>query len=911
LARLSPIIEQDVHRVAEPLERLKTALADRYRLERELGAGGMATVYLAHDLKHDRKVAVKVLRPELAAVIGAERFLSEIKTTANLQHPHILPLFDSGAADSFLFYVMPFIEGESLRDRLIREKQLPINDAVRIASEVASALDYAHRHHVIHRDIKPENILLHDGQALVADFGIALAASKAGGTRMTETGMSLGTPHYMSPEQAMGEREITARSDVYALGAITYEMLLGEPPFTGPTAQAIVAKVMTEKPAPIRSRRETVPREVEDAALTALAKLPADRWSSAAEFGAALRGNAPGRSTVVTPAVAPMTTVVAGSRAAMWIAVAVAAVATAVASLLAFRPSHQPAAPVTRLSLDLPDLRVNIPAYYGSAITLAPDGSRIAFVAQPTGAPGRLMVRERGELESRAIEGTEGADGPFFSPDGRWIGFTAQGKLYKVAVRGGAPVLLSDSSAGNQASGTWLADDRIVFTSNTRLRIMSATGGRIEALDPAGSIASSLTFPTALPRTDAILVSECSTNCIRMTLEALHLDTHARDTILDNAARGWYLPTGDLVAILQDGTLVGGPFDLKTLRFKAPPVPLLTGIHLEIGITPEVAIADDGTLVYLPSAQSGDGTIGSLVARVDRTGKATAVDRDWKEVFSSMALSPDGRRLAVSILTNSANQLWVKQLDAGPLTRLSFDASLNYRPAWRPDGRTLSYTSNREGLSSHLFSIRADGSSKPERLFPGDTTQVDEAVWSKDGRSVVYRTGVSAGFRDVYARALSGDTSRITVAAGPYDEYMPALSPDGRWIAYVSQESGREEVYVRPFPGTDRARWQISTAGGVAPAWSHSGRELFYVSRTDSLVAVEVSGVPDFKTGATRALFSTGPYVLLPYHRAYEVTSDDRGFLMFQRSGITGAQANRLTVVLNWFGEARAKMQAR
>jgi eukaryotic-like serine/threonine-protein kinase len=235
--------------MSAPLDRLAAALADRYRIERELGAGGMATVYLAHDLKHDRKVAVKVLRPELAAVIGAERFLSEIKTTANLQHPHILPLFDSGAADSFLFYVMPFIEGESLRDRLNREKQLPITDAVRIATEVASALDYAHRHNVIHRDIKPENVLLHDGQALVADFGIALAASKAGGSRMTETGLSLGTPHYMSPEQAMGQREITPRSDVYALGAMTYEMLLGEPPFTGPTAQSIVAKVMTEKPA--------------------------------------------------------------------------------------------------------------------------------------------------------------------------------------------------------------------------------------------------------------------------------------------------------------------------------------------------------------------------------------------------------------------------------------------------------------------------------------------------------------------------------------------------------------------------------------------------------------------------------------------------------------------------------------
>ncbi|MFM9014632.1 MAG: serine/threonine-protein kinase, partial [Gemmatimonadota bacterium] len=253
-------------------------------MERELGAGGMATVYRATDLKHDRRVALKVLRPELAAVIGAERFLTEIKVTANLQHPHILPLHDSGEAGGFLFYVMPYIEGESLRDRLTREQQLSVADAVRITGEIASALDYAHRHGVVHRDIKPENILLHDGRALVADFGIALAASRTAGARMTETGMSLGTPTYMSPEQAMGEREITARSDVYALGCVAYEMLAGEPPFTGPTAQAIVARVMTERPRTLRAQRATVPAHVEAAIQMALEKLPADRFPTVAAF---------------------------------------------------------------------------------------------------------------------------------------------------------------------------------------------------------------------------------------------------------------------------------------------------------------------------------------------------------------------------------------------------------------------------------------------------------------------------------------------------------------------------------------------------------------------------------------------------------------------------------------------------
>jgi serine/threonine protein kinase/Tfp pilus assembly protein PilF len=279
---------------------LATALQDRYRLDRELGQGGMATVYLAHDLRNNRPVALKLLRPELAAILGAERFLKEIETTANLQHPHILPLFDSGAAHpshpersegslSFLYYVMPYVDGESLRDRLTREKQLPIDEALRLATEIAGALDYAHQQGVIHRDIKPENILLSRGHALVADFGIALAVREAGGARLTETGLSVGTPQYMSPEQATAERQLDARSDIYSLGAVLYEMLAGEPPFTGATGQAVIAKLMTERPTRLRIVRATVPDAVDDAVARALAKVPADRFPTAAAFAAALR----------------------------------------------------------------------------------------------------------------------------------------------------------------------------------------------------------------------------------------------------------------------------------------------------------------------------------------------------------------------------------------------------------------------------------------------------------------------------------------------------------------------------------------------------------------------------------------------------------------------------------------------
>ena len=289
------------------ISRLTVSLSSRYAIEREIGEGGMATVYLARDLRHDRHVALKVLKPDLGAVLGVERFLSEIKVTANLQHPNLLPLFDSGEADGLLYYVMPFVEGESLRSRLDREKQLPIEEAIRISIAIANALGYAHSHGVIHRDLKPENILLQAGQPVIADFGIALAVSKAGGNRITQTGLSLGTPAYMSPEQATGDRVIDARSDIYSLGAMTYEMLTGEPPHTGNTSQAVIARMLTEKPRPIRTTRAAVPEDGETTVKRALEKLPADRFSDVREYSEGLQGRgdftaAAAAATVAAPA---------------------------------------------------------------------------------------------------------------------------------------------------------------------------------------------------------------------------------------------------------------------------------------------------------------------------------------------------------------------------------------------------------------------------------------------------------------------------------------------------------------------------------------------------------------------------------------------------------------------------------
>jgi len=376
--------------------RLAAALADRYRIERELG--GMATVYLAQDMRHDRRVAVKVLRPELAAVIGADRFVQEIKTTAALQHPHILPLFDSGQADGFLYYVMPYIEGETLRSRLDRDHQLGVDEAVKITTEVADALDYAHRHGVVHRDIKPENILLHEGEAVLTDFGIALAVKEAGGNRLTETGISLGTPQYMSPEQATGERHLDARSDVYSLGAVLYEMLAGEPPVTGPNVQAMIAKLMTERPTRLRVVRDTVSEGIDNAVARALSKVPADRFPSASEFAQEL-GHPEGTTSAQ-----------AGTRR-RWITIAmvgIVAVVLAMASWVALRgrPTAIPAFTPQYEQLTT-DGNARSPA-------VSPDGTRLAYVArdcdQHERCTDRLVVRDIGGAGSITVLRGSGID---------------------------------------------------------------------------------------------------------------------------------------------------------------------------------------------------------------------------------------------------------------------------------------------------------------------------------------------------------------------------------------------------------------------------------------------------------------------------------------------------------------------
>jgi Tol biopolymer transport system component/tRNA A-37 threonylcarbamoyl transferase component Bud32 len=876
---------------------LAAALGQGYRLERELGQGGMATVYLAHDLKHDRKVAIKVLRPDLAAVIGAGRFLREIRTIATLQHPHILGLIDSGEVGATAYYVMPFVEGESLRDRLRREKQLPIGDAVQIASEVAAALDYAHRHGVIHRDIKPENVLLHDGSALVADFGISLAVSKVGDTRMTETGMSLGTPHYMSPEQAMGEREITARSDVYALGAMTYEMLVGDPPFTGSTAQAIVAKVMTERPRPLHPQRDTVPAAVEEAVLTALEKLPADRYATAAQFAEALHAaSGPGRTRLAPGArYGAGTSWRARFRDPLVLLLAAAALGGALAAgWLARRPA--PAADVVRFTLPGPPSGRTASLGY-NILAVSPDGRLLVYPGLSENRRQQLVVRALDDIAERPLPGTEDAGQPIFSPDGRWVAFIRSNQLYKVPVDGSAPQLLG-AAPGTFNGASWSSSGVIVVSGNTALYTIPETGGAPRLLGTSDKVPGEVyrDAPLVLDAAGSVVYSSWSGSSLTSARLAITALGSGETTVLDLpgiAPLG--LVNGTLVYATAAGLIMGAPVDAARRRVLGPPVQLVDNVAFNVGTGIARAAMSSRTLFYQSESQLSQ----VVVAGPGAASRILLADR---RDYAFPRLSPDGRTLAITIGAGGRRDIWLDDLGSGTLTRLTTEGSSNERPEWSPDGRRVLYRTDRDTRTA-IWWRPADLSAGSVPLVSGSRIDVFEAVLSPEASRVAYQLDTLGA--DIYYRSLTGDTASRPVAASPTAiENMPRISPDGRSIAFVTDESGRNEVVVQPFPGPG-GRVQVSVSGGTEPVWSRDGRRLFY--RGDGyLMAARLRPGPSFGVAARDTVLRDGYVFAGNPHANYDVMPDGEHFVMLQ-----GAATGEMIVVSNWAAVLQGRMAAR
>ena len=869
------------------IERLKAALFDRYRIERELGFGGMATVYLAEDLKHDRKVAVKVLKPELAAVLGADRFVVEIKTTAALQHPHILPLFDSGTADGFLFYVMPFIDGETLRSKLDRETQVGVDEAVKLTVAVADALDYAHRHGVIHRDIKPENILLHEGRPIVADFGIALAVSAAAGGRMTETGLSLGTPHYMSPEQATAEKEISGRSDVYSLASVMYEMLAGQPPHVGGSAQQIVMKIITETAASVTTLRKTVPRNVAAALETALEKLPADRFESAKAFAEAL-GNPNYTNLSGTGASGALPRGVTPRLFWATAAIAVIAICSTAAAFIGRTPLSPRA--VARFELTPRGVATVTEIQNDRELSISPDGTRIAYVGN---SGTQLFVRAMDALEPTPIVGDQKGRprGPFFSPDGQWIGFVefaAVSKLWKVAISGGPAVPISEFR-GQRQGASWGEDGTIVFaagdSSASGLWRVSADGGtptRLTRTDRAHGEAGHV-FPEFLPGGRSVLftIMPVTGGVEGASVAIVDLTTGKYKVVLRGGSHAHYVSSGHLVFGVSD-SLRAVSFDLKRLELSGTPTPVLASVATRGSGVAQFDVARDGTLIYVPTAVEAAAVPDRTLVWVDRQGHEEPIKAPAR-AYTVPRLSPDGTRIALEI-RDQEQDIWFWSLTAQTLSRETFDPRGDRSPVWSPDGRRLFYFEERKDGLGALMSQPSSGGA-PEELtrVSGGATDI-----APDGSRVVTNGVFGGGSVDM--STLVGDPARnkherLGLGTGLWQNGV--VSPDGRWIAYEGAPTGLFQVYVRPFPDVTSGRWQVTTEGGTMPAWARNGKELFYLGPTGAMMSVRVDAGTIWHASDPAKLFD-GQYIVGSARlsgRSYDVSPDGRRFLMIKPGG--------------------------
>jgi serine/threonine-protein kinase len=881
--------------MSDQIGRLNAALEGRYTIERELGEGGMAKVYLAVDQRHDRNVAIKVLKPELAAIIGAERFLAEIQTTANLQHPHILPLHDSGEVDGTVFYVMPFVEGESLRELLDRERQLRVAEAVRVASEVADALDYAHRQGVVHRDIKPENVLLHDGRALVADFGIALAASRTEGSeRLTETGMSLGTPHYMSPEQAMGEPDIDGRADIYAVGCVLYEMLTGEPPFTAPSAQAIVAKLLSSEPEPVTNLRKTVPPHVAGATHVALEKLPADRFATAAELRAALADE-----TRVSRAAPPS---MPGGRVRGLVPWAVAAAAVAVAAFGLFSRSNEPETASGPLRVSLVragmagDATPSVSARGGGGrLTISRDGRIVVFVGLDNGVQ-RLYRRSLDDPEIVALAGTEGAAFPALSPDGRSVAFgNAGGGVSRMSLDGGAPTEIAKLVAP-PIGISWSETHGLVFgmlgfvEDSPGITTMAVSGDTTLRFVTRPELPESEDVPWEMHHNPIVFPDDETIGYLDIrgsgrVLSTLRLsDAEPRRTELPaRQVLGW--SDGVLVYMDFGGVFMAAGFDLERGTVTSGPVAIP-------GVPPGAAdgvLATNGNLVFQRRPTHFE------VALVDQRGNATTLVAGDSTTRFRGRYSPDGSRIAMTGDFGGTRGTWLYDLTTRTLSPLP----VGYAPqsiSWTPDGRRIVTVDDGDDPRVPVHATPADASDTPSSFAHFGGRQAAGIELSPDGRTLAITedVGTNPMLRELDIVLLDLADGTITdFAVSPSNETAPRFSASGRWLAYASNESGRYEVYARPFPGPG-GRVQISAGGGSEPVWSPDGRRIYYrLGR--AFMAADLSGTDTNTltvTGRTRLFEGAFRSARLEdaIEASYDVAPDGSRLLLARAIGSTGPE---------------------
>ena len=864
------------------LQRVADALAGRYRIERELGAGGMATVYLAFDLKHHRKVAVKVLRPELAAALGADRFTREIETAAQFQHPHVLPLLDSGEASGFLYYVMPYVEGESLRDRLAQHGELPIHDAVKILVEITDALAYAHAHGVVHRDIKPDNVLLSSRHALVTDFGVAKALSEATGRQqLTTAGVALGTPAYMAPEQAVADPHLDQRVDIYAVGALGYELVAGRPPFTGGTAQEVLAAHVSRAPEPVAKWRPACPPALAEILMKCLEKRPADRWQTADELLAQLE-------PLVTPSGGTTPTVMRPSapppRRPLWLRGAIAAGVLIVlgmggAVLLRSRPGVIELGRRTQVTLD-PGLEID-PA-------LSPDGKLVAYVAGPPGQT-RLFVRQvDGGAPVEVVREQGGQRFPFWTPDGRRILFQSARGIEIVPALGGTPRVLVAGSGPGLVAGPIAPDGRsFLFVSGDSLYVRPLEGGGPRVVATGKELHSPAWSPDGrriayvLGNVGFVTTSSFG-NIAASSIWVVSADAGAPLRVTDdqslNVSPTWAPRGGGLLYISnrEGGRDVYQVALSGAGRPRGSPVRLTTGLGAQgISVSPDgrrlayAVFAERSNVWSLPVPVAG-----AAAVSISRVLPVTA----GNQTIEVLALSPDGAWLAFDSDRGGAQQIYRVRLAGGEPEQLTSDSASASSPAWSPDGREISFHTFRGGLR-RVFVMPVEGGT-PVQVTTGPDDDVN-VQWSPDGQRLLLLANMYSGnpALEVVTRAADRSWSApqplpVVVGSDTVQAGIAAWSPDGRLIACPC----REGLVVLPATGgPGRLLVPAPSPTFIArsarqPQWSPDSRLIYYLT-ADSAGVHGVSVVP--ATGGAARVVVRFDDPTRPWHRYGFLVSRD------------------------------------
>jgi Tol biopolymer transport system component/predicted Ser/Thr protein kinase len=880
-----------------------------YEILSAIGAGGMGEVYKARDTRLDRIVAIKVL-PTYLADRGElrERFEREAKTIASLNHPHICVLHDIGHQDGIDYLVMEYLEGETLAQRL-QKGPLPIQQVLQYAIEIADALDKAHRKGITHRDLKPGNIMLAKSGTKLLDFGLAKLTQEAAPatpdsqlptmkSAITAQGTILGTLQYMAPEQVEG-KEVDARTDIFAFGAVVYEIATGKRAFQGKTSASVMAKILEAEPPPMASLSPMTPPALDRIVKGCLAKDPDERWQSARDICEQLRWIA-ARSAQVEPAktAAPVTT--NWRERLAWAAAGLIACVVVGLAVWNLRPAPAPR-PITRFTLPLPPAQVpmgiDVPR-----LAISPDGAHVAFVANPSGGGlQRLYLRAMDDSEAKPLSGTEGALAPFFSPDGQWIGFFAtDNKLKKISINGGAIVTICDAPAVAVDRATWGPDETIIFRTAGTISLLQvfAAGGvpkPVGAEDPAKPSFTGM-WPEFLPAANALLfVTGYSGNNLANTSQVVvrSLKTGERRELVGGASPT-YSPTGHLLYV-QGGTLTAVPFDLKRLTVAGSPVPVVENVTQSIVTgTAQYSLSRTGTLIYFSGGVQG---VQRKLVWVDRKGAEQPVPAP-PHGYRTPRISPDGRRIAVAGVDAD---IWLYDLSRDSLTRLTFKGGVV--PAWSPDGKHVTFGSTGGKRNTNAYWQPSDGSGSAEALTAFGENAHNIGSWSPDGQVLSFEEINPVTGRDVWVYTLS-DRKAHPFLNTQFNETAPEFSPDGRWLAYASDESGRYEIYVQPYPGPG-GKWQISTDGGTEPRWTRNG-EIFYRSGT-KMMAVETKLKPTFSAEKPKVLFDGSYLPTLQTMANYDVTPDGQRFLMVKPSE-EDASTRQINVVLNWFEELKQKV---